>query len=325
MKIVVGILIGVIITIFIGFVAPSIIPRTGIPEPINTDTQTPETAKTHVYIDGRIVVGGDGQPIELMNNPNATNPTYAELVAFLEIDQTDKYSYILGPPKVAYVCADFAKDLHNNAETAGIRTAFVGIEIEGQTDWHALNAFQTTDIGLVYIDCTGKGLWDESPNDRSSWDRRARVGIGEEYSVAHIDKARNTTRFLFSVSVEDYRAWGIESFDVLEWLRRHDIEELGQKWMQDWMKEHETELRRCGRELEPKSYHSSRSSFGSESYFTAWGWRVPVDSVDVPWFQPREQVMQIDGMPVVMKVSWEVWERSWLKPLGVVASIHVHW
>jgi len=188
-----------------------------------------------------------------------------------------------------------------------------------------LNAFDTTDIGLVYIDCTGKGLWSESPSDRNSWDRRARVEIGKEYAVADIDKARSTTRFLFSVSVEKYREWGIKSPDILEWLRRHDVKGLGQKWMQEWMREHGAELSRCGSKLEPESYHSLESFFGSESYFTAWGWRVSVDCVEAPWFQPKKEVIEVDGMPVVLKVDWEIWERSWLKPLGVVKDIHIHW
>lgn len=49
---------------------------------------------THVYSHGTLVAGGDGEPIELLNNPAATNPTYAELLAFIKKDQTDKYSYI---------------------------------------------------------------------------------------------------------------------------------------------------------------------------------------------------------------------------------------
>ncbi len=76
-------------------------------------------------------------------------------------------------------------------------------------------------------------VWGESPSNRSSWDRRARVEIIKEYAVADIDKARSTTRFLFSVSVEKYGDWGIKSLNILEWLRRHYVEESGQKWMQE--------------------------------------------------------------------------------------------
>jgi len=56
------------------------------------------------------------------------------------------------------VCGDFAETLHNKAEAAGIRTAFVHIELDDEDTGHALNAFHTTDKGLVFIDCTGKGF-----------------------------------------------------------------------------------------------------------------------------------------------------------------------
>jgi len=205
-----------------------------------------QTTKTHIYTDGKIIVRGSGEPVELINNPDATNPTFAELVAFLEIDRTDEYPYIVGPPKNAFVCSDFAETVHNNAEAAGIRAAWVGINIEGETEGHALNAFETTDLGLVFIDCTGKGLWDESPN-RSSLDRRARVEIGKPYSLAGMNSA--ASEFWFYISSEPMRnslkltypsVWEIfagetveerelKSEKRLEWHRTHDIVALGQK------------------------------------------------------------------------------------------------
>lgn len=81
-KVAIGIVIGVAITLGI----------VGASRFIIRVTETPETTGGHIYIDGKIVVGGDGEPIKLINNPNATDPTYAELLAFLEADQTDRYS-----------------------------------------------------------------------------------------------------------------------------------------------------------------------------------------------------------------------------------------
>ena len=72
-------------------------------------------------------IGPDGQPIILVGNPAATDPTFAQLESFLLSDKTDQNIYIPG----AYVCADFARDVYNNAEKAGIRAAFVGIEFTG--------------------------------------------------------------------------------------------------------------------------------------------------------------------------------------------------
>jgi len=103
----------------------------------------------HIYGDGTIECGGDWEPIVLVDNPDTTNPTYAELVAFIEMDLSDTNSYIEGE----YMCGDFAEDVHNNAEAAGIRAAWVSVTFENDDERHALNAFETTDKGLVYIDC----------------------------------------------------------------------------------------------------------------------------------------------------------------------------
>ena len=79
-----------------------------------------------------------------VNNPGAVDVTYDELIIFLEQDQTDQNEWILGE----YVCVHFATDLHNNAEAYGIRCAIVH-----SPDYaHALNAFMTTDDGLVFVD-----------------------------------------------------------------------------------------------------------------------------------------------------------------------------
>ena len=258
-------------------------------EPTSTQTSTP---RNYIYTSGDIVVGGDGEPIELINNPNAINPTYTELLAFLEKDPTDKYSYIFGPPKVAYICSDFAEDVHNNAEAVGIRAAWVGIDIEGRTEGHALNAFETTDVGLVFIDCTGEGLWSESSSNRNSWDKQAYVKIGEAYQVTDVDSPKS--RFVFVVGIEEYidevmnrKEWTLRSPEILDWVRRHDVRELGLGWVQDWMQEHRTELSKCGRVLEPFGNYGAQNMWGMESHHVASGWLVRTDCVEVPWFQPQ--------------------------------------
>jgi hypothetical protein len=145
------------------------------------------------------VIGGDGcyddsgNFIVLINNKKATDPTYVQLVSFLQNDKTDQYPYIYTnpvfasyyPPAESHVnltriqgiidgtiqpqnpdiCADFAERLHNEAEKTGIRCAYVSIDLSGYPDpshlgipsnsGHALDAFQTTDRGLVYVDATG--------------------------------------------------------------------------------------------------------------------------------------------------------------------------
>lgn len=92
-------------------------------------------------------VGGNGKVLTLTNYNNATDPAYDQLVSFLKEDKTDEHPYTNG-----YVCSDFARTLHNNAEKAGIRSGWVGV----RSCNHAFNVFNTTDRGLVYIDCTGQ-------------------------------------------------------------------------------------------------------------------------------------------------------------------------
>jgi hypothetical protein len=77
--------------------------------------------------------------------------------------------------------------LHNNAEKAGIRCAYVSLDMVGYSDpynlgiasdaGHACNAFETTDRGLVYIDCTGNPDSGGPANN----DMIVDVQIGREY------------------------------------------------------------------------------------------------------------------------------------------------
>lgn len=91
----------------------------------------------------------DGTPANITNYQNVHNPTMDELKAFLKADQTEEHVY-----SDSYVCMNFAVTLHNNAEAQGIRCAYVSIE-GTSPHGHALNAFQTTDEGLVFVDDTG--------------------------------------------------------------------------------------------------------------------------------------------------------------------------
>ncbi|UCC90693.1 MAG: hypothetical protein JSW24_00545 [Dehalococcoidia bacterium] len=74
------------------------------------------------------------------------NPTFEEVISFLSEDKTDRNRYI----EDEYVCSHFARDVSNNAETQGIRCAFVDIRFPLSA--HAIIAFDTTDQGMVYFD-----------------------------------------------------------------------------------------------------------------------------------------------------------------------------
>jgi hypothetical protein len=103
--------------------------------------------------------------VNLVDNVTAGNPTWNQLVAFLVKDKTENHAYIAN----VYDCSQFSRDIHNNAEAKGIRAAEVQTDFRNNRIGHALNAFLTTDYGLVYVDCT------EAP------DKIARVKSGKNY------------------------------------------------------------------------------------------------------------------------------------------------
>jgi hypothetical protein len=100
----------------------------------------------------------------------ATNVSYDELLKFLANDTTVMADY----EYPSHTCGDFAVQLHDDAETNGIRSGVVAVVLNttgyAQTDdnipivpganntnerGHAFNVFNTTDRGLVYVDATG--------------------------------------------------------------------------------------------------------------------------------------------------------------------------
>jgi hypothetical protein len=134
-------------------------------------------AELELYKDiwGAEVISGVDWPsydINLINSETASNPKWVELLDFLQEDKTDENTYV---PDV-YVCRHFARDLHNNAELAGIRAAYVAVKLPGAA--HALNAFKTTDRGLVFIDCNGLPASQSGP---SNCDKTVDVRLGEHY------------------------------------------------------------------------------------------------------------------------------------------------
>jgi hypothetical protein len=153
----------------------------GIPPGVPTDMLPSLKAnESYVFYQGAVMVGADDHFIVLRNNPSARNPSWAELKAFLQSDQTDRHAYVTGK----FTCGDFAEMLHNNAEAAGIRAAIVAIELrpagtmEGVSN-HSLNAFETTDKGLMYID-------DTSSSQGFYADKEVRVEVGQEYQPVSI-------------------------------------------------------------------------------------------------------------------------------------------
>jgi hypothetical protein len=133
-------------------------------------------SKLDLYEDTWGSVSSDVQPpfqgADIVNYGTASNPTWARLLDFLLSDRTDQKAYVPG----VYMCGDYARDVHNNAERAGIRAAYVAVEFS--SGYHALDAFKTTDRGLVFIDCTGLEASEPSPSNR---DKTVDVKLGRSY------------------------------------------------------------------------------------------------------------------------------------------------
>lgn len=106
---------------------------------------------------------GTNTEVTITNNQTARDPTMAELLAFLRQDSTEDYAYSYP----SFVCTNYAVILHNNAEANGIRSAFVAVAY-ATPPGHALNAFETTDEGLVLVD------------DTSGVDAFAKITMGQE-------------------------------------------------------------------------------------------------------------------------------------------------
>ncbi len=137
-----------------------------------------DTLGTHVYA-GTLPPyhSGNLPQIILKNIASARNPTWEELLDFLEEDKTDKKLYVDGE----YECGNFAQELHNNAESHGIRAAFVAVHFHDDQS-HAINAFKTTDRGLVYIDVTGN----KYPRSVANLDKLAALEKDELYTVTYL-------------------------------------------------------------------------------------------------------------------------------------------
>lgn len=74
---------------------------------------------------------------------------YDEVVEFLNRDKTDSAAYTND-----YNCISFSATLKDRANSSGIKCAVVSMDLSGRYDdtAHAINAFETTDKGIVYFD-----------------------------------------------------------------------------------------------------------------------------------------------------------------------------
>lgn len=239
-----------------------------------------------------------GSSICLINYKNATDPTWDELITFLWKDGTDDHFYMNG----SFVCADFAEMLHNNAEVSGIKAAWVSVDfVVG--DGHALNAFNTTDNGLVYVDCTGgfpsqmRIKLIDPGNEREAdreYDKIAYVVRGRRYGLIGIGKATSQEYWFY--------------------------EEYMEKW-----DEYEGELETYNRDVE--EYNKS-----TEDYEMAVGGRTVIaDPAD--YAELKKMYDKLDRVGSELELRYEQLQRHedevgmscrW-GSLGVVTDVEIYW
>jgi len=95
------------------------------------------------YEEGVEIGYEEGAEDSLGHGYTIQDPTYKQVTKFLKKDKTDQNEFV----EDIYVCSHFARDVCNDAESEGLRCAYVGlIYPEGG---HAIIAFNTIDEGLV--------------------------------------------------------------------------------------------------------------------------------------------------------------------------------
>jgi hypothetical protein len=238
----------------------------------------------------------DRGKIHLVENPNAVDPTWQQLEAFLIADNTDKEAYDLE----THPCGVFAEELQNNAEAAGIRAAWVAIDFVGGGDGHALDAFNTTDKGLVFIDCTGgsnssdvaQPQQGESWGKADDWDKVAYLSIGQEYGLISLSVA-------VCPEYECYEAYKQQKADF-----DAALDEYNQA-----MDAHNADVQNYNNWIWGKTFHP-----GTADYQKAQDWYNNIQSEKRELYA-RLQALNKEGGALV--AFWE--------PLGNVSHINIYW
>jgi hypothetical protein len=285
-----------------------------------------------------------GESARLVNNDEASPPTWQELMAFLEADTTDQKPYNIN----SFACVAFAEELHNNAEAAGIEAAFVAVQFEGSEVGHALNAFNTTDRGLVFIDCTSPvqsdtpylhmlGLDDEGVGDTGEVvgaDKVAYVELGKEYGVISIEVATSPEYSFYQAYLVDKEQYGldVEAFnqDLEVYNQRvgafnQDVEAYNQA-----LEAYEQEVEEYNRAL------GGRTVLPEPEYSRFKEWADELEETLAALTDAKAEIKK--EQLVLMSLLAELQERQlemeatsggigdvdWL-PLGVVVSIEVYY
>lgn len=140
--------------------------------------------------------------IALVQTLSAEKPegfTYSDLMTFLESDQTDTIPY----SKPDFVCGHFKDTLMANAEQAGIECGGVCVLFD-DGGCHAINAFETVDMGIVFVDCS------------VGHDALVRLEVGKPYMYSYSTDG-GVAGVVWKSIVSNYRvSWGQDIWNY-EW------------------------------------------------------------------------------------------------------------
>jgi len=141
----------------------------------------------------------------------------------LSEDATENRDYVYP----VYTCGDFASHLHDEAEKKGIKCGVIGVKfnttyeenvsgiVKNKSNYpppyssydtcrgHAFNAFNTTDMGMVYVDSTGITV-EEKAIENKPYDMIVYAKKGEELGEIRIDQAESLDYSYYKIKEGKY-------------------------------------------------------------------------------------------------------------------------
>lgn len=261
---------------------------------------------------------GDSSMPHLNNTTTANNPSWQQLISFLLADPTDDRYY-----SANFDCVDFAEMLHNNAEAAGIKAAFVAVSFDNDPVGHTLNAFKTTDKGLVYVDSTGGEEFDAS----LEWDKIAYVVKGKEYGIISLEQDTPTDYASYEKLKADWRSYApkLEAYN-------QEVAEYNSAYSRykSSLEEAVTEYERCLEEARLSPPGSAQREFYLNMAESNREFDLNMAALTERIFKLRygrtfeaeekylkEQREWLNSIRAQLEKAWE--------PLGITESIKIYW
>ena len=145
------------------------------------------------------------ESLNIVNNGAARAHPWEEVKEFLIRDTVDREEY-----SIAKGTQYFAEKVHNRAEYYGFKTAIVSVKF-GNGEQQILNAFETVDYGIVFVDCTGRGYLEQTntPDDIILDYRKLDYGTANAYTQRFLDVPDyyELDEAIFSFPLYIYSSW----------------------------------------------------------------------------------------------------------------------